>query len=340
MEFVPQRVFFEEAALSYPLGRELLDRFRREGVEVARVLPGGRIPTPAGLSQDAAYRRAKRSLVVAVRRTLSFQTCRPSAHYQLPLVSSCPGLCEYCYLQTTLGPRPYIRVYVNLDEILDTASRYIGGRLPATTVFEGAATSDPMAVEGYTGAVARAISFFAGQPHARFRVVTKFSDVDGILGIEHRGHTRLRFSVNIPGVIEEYEHGTPGLEKRLRAAAKVAAAGYPVGFLIAPVIAMPGWEGEYRRLVAGLAEAVPAAARRGLTFEIISHRFTPRARSLILRRHPGSSLPMDTVGRRVRMGQFGYIKYVYPDEVIQEMKRLFQDEISRWFPEASIEYII
>ncbi|MGE5542834.1 MAG: spore photoproduct lyase, partial [Bacillota bacterium] len=316
------------------------DRFRGEGIEVTRVPPGGRIPTPAGLSQDAMYRRAKRTLVIAVRRTLRLQTCRPSANYQLPLVTSCPGLCEYCYLQTTLGPRPYVRVYVNLDEILDTASRYIATRLPETTVFEGAATSDPLAVEEYTGAVARAVSFFAGQHHARFRVVTKFSDVDGLLGIDHRGHTRLRFSVNVPGVIDEYERGTPALEKRLRAAARVAASGYPLGFLIAPVIAMPGWEGEYRRLIADLVTAVPDSARAGLTFEIISHRFTPRARSLIIGRHPGSTLPMDPAGRRVKMGQFGYTKYVYPDEVIQGMKRLFQEEISRWFPEASIEYII
>jgi spore photoproduct lyase len=32
-----------------------------------------------------------------------------------------PGMCEYCYLATTLGRRPYLRVYVNIDDVLAKA---------------------------------------------------------------------------------------------------------------------------------------------------------------------------------------------------------------------------
>ncbi len=340
MGFVPQRVIFEEAALEYPLGRELLGRFRRAGKRVEIARSGNRISGTPGLDSHGAYVEAKRTLVFAVRKSLSFQTCKPSAHYQLPLVTSCPGLCEYCYLQTTLGSRPYVRAYVNIDEILDRASRYIAERAPQTTVFEGAATSDPLAVEEYTGAVAKAISFFANQQGARFRVVTKSGGVDGILGVEHRGHTRVRFSVNTASVIDRYEHGVPGLHERLRAASRVSGAGYPTGFVVAPVMVYPGWQGEYRELMRMLADAIPGPGRKGLTFEIISHRFTPRAKSLILKRHPGSSLPMDESERRVKMGQFGYMKYIYPEETMREIETLFRDEIGRLFPEAELEYTI
>ncbi|NPV69407.1 MAG: spore photoproduct lyase [Firmicutes bacterium] len=338
--FVPQRVFFEEGALSYPLGREMYDRFRGMGVVVGVIPPRGRVPGGRGLSPETSYREAKRTLVFAVRRSLAFQTCKPSAHYQLPLVTGCPGLCEYCYLQTTLGPRPYMRAYVNIDEIIERAARYIRDRFPETTVFEGAATSDPLPVEDFTGGLARAISFFGGQSHALFRFVTKFANVDGLLRLDHKGRTRFRFSVNAEPVIERYEAGTPRLDARLHAAGLVAAAGYPVGFLIAPVVVYDGWEDQYRDLLASLRDSMPARAAGALTFEIISHRFTPRAKSLISRRHPHTALPLDENERRVKMGQFGYVKYVYPDELLRRIDDLFRLEIGRLFPGARVDYVI
>jgi spore photoproduct lyase len=81
--------------------------------------------------------------VVGVKRDLDFETCRPSADYSLVLATGCPGMCEYCYLQSTLGKKPYIRVYVNVDEILEAAGRTIAGRAPELTVFEAASTADP-----------------------------------------------------------------------------------------------------------------------------------------------------------------------------------------------------
>ena len=107
-----------------------------------------------------AYREAKRTLVVGVRKKVNFASCKPSAHYQLPLNTSCPGMCEYCYLATTLGKRPYLRVYVNIEEILAKAGDYMTQRAPEITVFEGAATSDPIPTEYLTGLLYKTIEFF------------------------------------------------------------------------------------------------------------------------------------------------------------------------------------
>src|SRR5690606_13926588 len=79
------------------------------------------------------YREGKDTLVVGIRKGTKFQSCKPSAHYQLPLFSGCIGQCEYCYLNTNLGDKPYMRVNVNVDEILDNAQKYIDQRLPEIT---------------------------------------------------------------------------------------------------------------------------------------------------------------------------------------------------------------
>lgn len=242
--FIPKRAYFERDALDYPLGRQIYEKMRELGVNIYFTGSHNRITGIPGKSPQEAYFEAKRTLAVGVRRSLDFASCKPSAHYQLPLVTSCQGECEYCYLNTTLGKKPYIRIYVNIDEILDRAKEYIAIRLPDTTVFEGSATSDPLPVEPYTGALKKTIEFFGKQEKGLFRFVTKFTNVDSLLDAEHCGKTTFRFSINSARIIINFEHRTPPLEERIAAAAKVATAGYPLGFIIGPIFHYPGWEQE------------------------------------------------------------------------------------------------
>jgi spore photoproduct lyase len=335
--FLPNQVLISREALRYSLGAKLADSFRERAIPVS--LYEHRIPTVPLPSFRERYLRSKRTLVIAVRQRREFQTCKPSANYQLPLVSGCPGMCQYCYLNTNLGRTPYVRVYVNVDEILDQARGYVQARTPQNTVFEGAATSDPVAVEAWTGSLARAIGRFAQLEGARFRFATKYVDVDGFLDLDHRGKTEIRFSINCHPVIEEYERGTPSLSHRLTAAAKVAAARYPLGFLIAPVFVYEGWQTDYDALLRSLRKALQDGDVP-LMFEVISHRFTSRAKGVIEEVYPGTSLPMDEKERRFKYGQFGYGKYVYPIETMEEMTNFFRERIGAYFPEARILYII
>lgn len=352
MTFQPERVFFEQDALEYPLGEELYERFRREGVPLKMIGSHNRVTGIPGKTSQEAYFEAKRTLVVGVRRTLEFETCKPSAHYQLPLCTSCIGKCEYCYLNTTLGQKPYLRVYVNLEEILQSAKRYIEERKPEITFFEGAATSDPLPYEIYTGALARTIRFFAGEEYGRFRFVTKFAEVESLLPLQHAGHTQIRFSLNTEKIINAYEHQTPSLTKRVTAAVKCAKAGYPLGFLLAPVFIYPDWQQDYadllEQLEGGLAKYLYASDSstahtiniEPLTFEIITHRYTARAKKNIQQVFPRTTLPMEEEERRFKYGQFGYGKYLYPPEQISEMKAFFQEKILEIFPIAQIKYIV
>lgn len=339
MAFIPKRVIFEPEALRYPLGEKLFKFFREQGSETGFTSSHNRVTAIPGKTPAESYAEGKRTLVVGVRRTMCFATCKPSAHFQLPLVTSCPGRCEYCYLQTNLGKKPYIRVYVNIDEILGAAGNYIEQRKPEVTVFEGAATSDPLPVEPYTGALKQVIEFFSGQEYGRFRFVTKFTGVDSLLDVPHQGHTRFRFSINTGEVIKRFEHATPLLEERLAAARKVAAAGYPLGFLVAPIIAADGWREAYEKMFRTAASVLNGKVT-DLTFEFITHRFTKRAKSNILDIFPHTALDLDEQGRTFKFGQFGYGKYVYPKELFAEMKRCFEGLTAELFPEAKVAYFV
>lgn len=345
IDFIPKQVFYEPDVLNYPLGKNLVAYFKKSNIPMKPTTSHNRVIGIAGDTPIEAYREAKETLVLGVRRGKTFQTCKPSAHYQLPLATSCPGMCEYCYLSTTLGPKPYLRIYVNIEEILDITKNIIETRAPEITVFEGAATSDPVPVEKYTGNLKRTIEFFGKEPLGRFRFVTKFTNIDSLLNIEHNSHTRFRFSLNCQKAIRDFEHKTPQLLDRVIAASKMLKAGYPIGFIIASIFRFENWEEEYLELFAlldkYLYENMPANwSPKDLTFEFISHRYTLRAKSNILNVFPNSKLPMNEEDRKFKYGQFGYGKYIYSPEEINELREFFLNKTEEYFPGAKIEYFI
>ena len=336
---MPDRVFFIDNALDYPLGSKLYGYFKEHAIpvfittiqNVSRNIPGS--------NETEKYAASKRSLVVRPKKSLAFDVCRPSADYEFPLMTNCPGSCEYCYLQTTQGSKPYLTVYVNIEEIFDSIKKHIEKNNNELTTFEVASTGDPLSVEHITGSLARTIEFFGTLENGRLRLVTKFDMVDSLLSLEHNGHTRFRVSVNSRYVIKNFEHNTGSFDERINAASKISQAGYPIGFIVAPIMIYDDWKKEYLELFDDLKQNVDTAkSGQPVTFELIQHRFTPIAKSYILQRYPNTKLDMDEATRSVKWGKYGKFKYVYPKETAMDMKAYISGLISERFPDAVIEY--
>lgn len=339
--FIPKRIIFEKDSLNYEIAQNILNKFKdRNDIEIINLTSNKLKQHIPGEDFYSQYREGKKTLVVGIKKSLKFQSCKPSAHYQLPLVSGCIGQCEYCYLNTKLGDKPFIKVHVNIEEILAQAQKYMSERGKDITIFEGAATSDPIPVEPYTHSLERAIEFFGSNENARFRFVTKYDDVDSLLNLKHNGHTEMRFTINTSYVIDQYEHATASRDLRIQASIKAAEAGYPIGFLIAPVFIYPNWKEEYHDLLLKLSNRLPKNLKFPVTFEIISHRYTTTAKNIILKVFPETKLPMKDEERKFKYGQFGYGKYVYQKENLDEMKEFFISEIESLFINKEIKYVI
>lgn len=339
--FNPSRVYFEPQALEYPLGKKIHEQARSAGLPILMAGSHNRITGLPGNTPRRRFLEAKRTLVVGVRRGTTFQTSKPSADYALPLATGCPGHCHYCYLNTNLSTKPYVRIYVNLAEILHIADKYARERAPRLTYFDGSCTSDPVAVEHWSHGLRTTIEHFARSEFGRFRFVTKFAAVDPLLGLPHNGHTRIRFSVNTRTVASQFEKAVPRVSERLDAAARVASAGYPLGFHISPVIVYDSWKKEYAELLEEMRTKLPPIRpENDLRFEIVAHRFTPRAKQTILEVYPATTLEMDESQRKWKWGQFGYGKYVYGEETYEEITSFFTEHLRRLFPEATLDYIV
>ena len=336
--FIPRLVYFEPRALDYPLGIELKEKFQNMGLEIRYTTSHNQIRNLPGDNDFQKYRNAKSTLVVGVRKTLKFDTSKPSAEYAIPFATGCMGHCHYCYLQTTMGSKPYIRTYVNIEEIMETADAYIAERAPEITRFEAACTSDIVGIDHLTHTLKKAIEHFGQTELGRLRFVTKFHHVDHLLDVKHNGHTRFRFSINADYVIKNFEPGTSPLAKRIEAAGKVARAGYPLGFIVASIYLHEGWKEGYYHMFERLDAELPQDARDDITFEFIQHRFTKPAKKVIEKNYPKTKLQMDESERRYKWGKYGIGKYVYQKEQEEDITKQLRGYMERFFPEAKLEY--
>src|SRR5690625_2103826 len=121
--FMPKLLNNVLLKLEYKNGKRLYEKIKDMGVEIRKTTSHNQIRNLPGENHFQKYRNAKSTLVVGVRKTLKFDTSKPSAEYAIPLATGCMGHCHYCYLPTTMGSKPYIRTYVNVEEIFDEIGR-------------------------------------------------------------------------------------------------------------------------------------------------------------------------------------------------------------------------
>ena len=330
----------------------MLERAEGLGAEVVRLKANRLTGLSGAVGEDErrAYANAKTTLAIVVSPAgqRKLQPIPPSADWQFHLAQGCPAHCQYCYLAGSLSGPPVTRAYANLPEILDGLREYAGKgtvtsqsreRAGEGTTFEASCYTDPLGIEHLTGSLAEAIRFFgAWEAPVQLRWTTKFDGVGGLVGLPHHGRTRVRFSVNAASVSRDFEGGTSSVRQRLEALRRMAIAGYPVGLTIAPIMPVEGWQREYGELLEAVAAALTGIDRVDLTAELITHRFTPGSKEVLIGWYPKTTLDLREEVRTQKRTKFGGFKYVYPKGRMGEMREFFYSEIGRLLPAARILY--
>ena len=355
--WMPQRAIFTRDALEHQHGQQILERLEKLGVPVEKL----KANAVRGLNQEdvrKTYAASKRTLIVKTSPPsyLKLQPIPPSADWQFHLAEGCPAHCQYCYLAGSLSGPPVVKVYANMDEILGNLPQYetmdrkvakprgfAPGVSPTaergredSTSFEVSCYTDPLGIEHLTGSLAAAIRYFGQRERGFLRSVSKFDAVDDLLDLPHNGQTRFRASVNAEPVSSKLEGGTANVPARLNALRKLAVAGYPIGLVIAPIMPMDDWQAHYTKLLDEATATLDVPC--DLTFELITHRFTPGSKDVLLQWYPNTSLDLDEANREVKRNKFGGQKFVYPRETMKELRGWFAREIEERFPNGKILY--
>ncbi|MBO0929764.1 radical SAM protein [Fibrella sp. HMF5036] len=358
---MPKRVLFTPDALNEAYGQQIYERVSALKLPI-EVMKNNRLTGLRGADDRETYRIAKNTLAIvnAPPSAMRLQPIPPSADWQMNLAEGCPAHCQYCYLAGSLAGPPVVRVYANLPTMLANTANYEGTYPPNATwqnvdgkpgqrptSFEVSCYTDVLGIEHLTGGLAECIRYYGQRENGQLRFVTKYDQVDSLLTLPHNGHTRARVSLNTESIARKLEGGTASVEARLQALRKLAlptelgGGGYPVGIILAPIMPIPYWQEEYSHLLDRIYDALDYSqlgSQLDLNVEMISHRFTPGSKDVLMQWYPNTSLDMDEAGRSAKRNKFGGTKYVYQPTDMQAMKRFFYAEWTKRFPNAPILY--
>ena len=343
----PKQVLFTPAALDEEWGQQIYERIQNLGIPSVK-LKNNRVTGLRGDNERETYAKAKQTMAVVTSPPSAYklQPIPPSADWQFHLAEGCPAHCQYCYLASSLTGPPVIRVFANLPKILESTRNYIGQKKVSKpgepTTFEVSCYTDPLSLDHLTGSLSECIRFFGEQEDQNLRWVSKFNAVEPLLSLEHNGNTRCRASVNAEAVSKGFEGGTATVQARLQGLRQLAlpkergGGGYPIGLVVAPIMAFEGWEAGYEELFEQMKEALDFEC--DLTFELITHRFTAKSKEVLNTWYPTSKLDMQMDARTTKRNKFGGIKYVYNKETTKELRDFFERKIEELFPFAELLY--
>lgn len=328
-----KKIYYEKEICDYQLGAFLREKYKElewipidnhNNIESLRTNP------------NTEFRNMKQYLIVGIRKTHQYRVNEKSSDFLVPFTSSgCSAMCLYCYLVCNYNKCSYLRVFVNREKMLDKLIK-ISLKSSRDTIFEIGSNSDLILENTVTENLPWVIEEFAKAEKGYITFPTKFSMVDSILGLNHRGRTIIRMSVNPEEIIRTIELGTASLQNRLECMNRLYDAGYQVGMLIAPVILVPGWQEQYRLLIGQIADQLNERLRKTIKIEIIFMTYSFIHRAINSEAFPESA---DLYDASMMTGR-GRGKYTYKNDARHEGELLLRAELKSYFSDDQIMYIV
>ena len=244
-------------------------------------------------------------------------------YFVINFASNCPMDCSYCYLQEYLADNSALKVFSNVNDLIDEADRTLARHRGVFFRIGTGEITDSLALEPYTGMVGELIPYFANQPNVLLELKTKSDCVAGLLDLDPKGRIVVGWSMNPQRVIDLDEHDTASFSERLKAATLCQEAGYRLGFHFDPMIEYPGWESDYESMLEETFAAIDWRRLSWLSLGVL--RQTPGLKRTMRQRYPKSGL---ITGEQVLCPD-GKLRYFQPLRV--EMYR----KMVRWIRRAA-----
>jgi spore photoproduct lyase len=328
----PDKIYYEPGALKYELGKYLKDKFSE--------VPWIPIENHNSIEElqkcsNTEFGKMKRHLIIGVRKTHKYVPNEKVSDFLVPYTSSgCSAMCLYCYLVCNYNKCSYLRLFVNREQMLDKLMR-TANRSDKDLTFEIGSNSDLILENTITKNLEWTIEWFAKSRKGFITCPTKFDYVEPLLGLEHKGRTIIRVSVNPEEIIKKVEFGTSPLENRIRALNSLCDAGYRTGLLIAPVILTENWKELYSGLISRLADELSAKVKREAIIEIILMTYSYIHRAINKEAFP-NAIDLYDPGSMTGRGRG---RYRYKDEVRNEAEEFLREQLANKLKEIPILYI-
>ena len=167
-------------------------------------------------------------------------------------IMNCIYDCDYCYLQG-MYPSGHIVVFVNLADYFDELNQLLC-RHPVYLCCSY--DSDLMALGGLFPHAKAFCDFAAAHPNLRLELRTKCAPPLFLKKLPACKNIVLAFTLSPREIIERYEHYTPSLSARLKAAKEAARLGFSLRLCIDPILDVPNAETLYLQLISTIFDTL------------------------------------------------------------------------------------
>ena len=332
--FKPKLVYYEPNAENYKLGKELLDRYREEGVKLIPIENHNNIEE-LRKNPNSEFANMKQNIIIGVRKTHKFVPNHKVSDFLVPYTSSgCIAMCMYCYLVCNYNKCSYLRIFVNREEMLDKIIK-VANQSEKELTFEIGSNSDLILENTITHNLEWTIeNFNAEKGYLTFP--TKFDMVDPLLNLKNKEKVIVRMSMNPEEIINRVEFGTSRLNERINAINKLKEAGYKVGILIAPIILVDNWKELYEELIKKLSEELSKSVKKDAIFELIFMTYSYVHKMINQEAFPNA---INLFNPDIMTGR-GKGKYMYKKETREEAEVFLRKTMKKYLKNSEILYIV
>jgi spore photoproduct lyase len=166
----------------------------------------------------------------------------------LDAVDNCGYGCSYCSIQSFFDGKQ-----ISFDSGFADKLKNLELDADKTYHIGTGQSSDSLMWGNSHGVLDAVIDFARANPNVILELKTKSANVNHLLRADAPKNIVCTWSLNTPTLIENEEHGTASLDKRLNAARKVADAGFLVGFHFHPIVHYDQWQQDYALVVEQLS---------------------------------------------------------------------------------------
>jgi spore photoproduct lyase len=178
--------------------------------------------------------------------------------YKLILTSNgCYFGCDWCFLKMTFrSNQNYITIRTEYDKIKEQILDKLATSSQPIT-FNTGEVGDSLALDHLTMVGRTFIPWFGTTKNGYLFMLTKSTNVQDILELQHNGHTILAWSVNADEVSAKFELDAPSSTDRLKAAQAAQASGYPIRLRLDPIVPIDeNWKEYYAAFIKRIFENV------------------------------------------------------------------------------------
>jgi hypothetical protein len=250
--------------------------------------------------------------------------------WELHSAFGCLHRCDYCHIGG------FANIMVNLEESVERLPELLDAN-SWLQLYKYDNQTDTIAFEPEYGASELMVGLFAQRAREYLMLYTKSDNVDHLLGLDHRGHTIVSFTISSPTVAEHVEHATPSTAQRIAAAAKVQGAGYTPRVRFSPIVPIEGWREELEGLIEDLLKCVtpdvitidllgwmnPGCIEDIIDVSLLDPRFMEEMRGLFADGPPGQ-------------GYWPRVKHIFPHDLRRKVYEFVIGEVQRRDPRQRV----